>query len=268
MNNQGWIKLHRELLEWEWYRDTKVKAVFIHCLIKANFKCKKWKGIEIKRGSFITSYDNLSDEIGLSVQNVRTAIKKLEKTGELTRNSTNRFTLLTVNNYETYQSEDETTNKLTNNRSTIHQQTSNNQLTTTKNEKKEKNVKNEKEPSYTFDEFLKDYGKTPGSRKARKLWNSLTEESIQVIKSFLPGYKLAYQDPEYRKNIDNFIVSEIWLEDPTRYQPKSETLLTYDELLLEVTRYNTMDNYECVNPDSEKKNRRWKRKHNAYSQSA
>lgn len=45
----GWIKLHRKLLDWEWYSDTNCRLLFIHCLLKANFEDTKWRGVDIKK---------------------------------------------------------------------------------------------------------------------------------------------------------------------------------------------------------------------------
>lgn len=134
----GFIKLHRKLLEWEWYSDEKVTRLFIHCLLKANYIDKKWQGIIIKRGSFITSYQKLSGETGLSVQSVRTCINKLKSTGELTGLSHTQYTIISINQYDDYQE----TNKQTNKRLTNDQQTTNKQLTTTKERKKDKKDKN------------------------------------------------------------------------------------------------------------------------------
>jgi len=61
----GFIKLHRQLKEWEWYTDNNVKSLFLHCLLSANFKEKKWQGKTIKRGQFITSLNHLSIETGM-----------------------------------------------------------------------------------------------------------------------------------------------------------------------------------------------------------
>ena len=75
---EGYIKLHRQFLEWEWYADAIVSRVFLHCLLRANHEARKWQGQKIERGSFITSYQKLSTETGLSIQNIRTALKKLK----------------------------------------------------------------------------------------------------------------------------------------------------------------------------------------------
>ena len=129
----GWIKIHYNLLNWEWYDDINTKTLFLHLLLMANWKDKKWHGILIKRGSFVTSLGKLANQTGLSVQNVMTSLNKLKSTHEITSKTTNKYTYITINNFNDYQ---ETTNKLTNN-----QQTTNKQLTTTEERKKDKNIK-------------------------------------------------------------------------------------------------------------------------------
>jgi len=121
----GYISLHRKLLDWEWYNDNNTKILFIHCLLKANWEDKNWQGTLIKRGSFITSIETLSNELNLTFQNIRTSLSKLEKTNEIVKNSTNKNTLLSIVKYDDYQNLE---NKVTN-----EQQTNNKQLTTTNN---------------------------------------------------------------------------------------------------------------------------------------
>lgn len=101
----GFIQLHRKLLEWEWYTDQKTFKVFLHCLLKANFKDKQWRGGTIKRGQFVTSISHLASETGLTVKQVRTALDNLESTGEVGKQSTNLNTCITVVYYDKYQSE-------------------------------------------------------------------------------------------------------------------------------------------------------------------
>lgn len=103
MLENGHIKLYRSLTAWEWYDDINTCRLFIHLLLMANWKDDKWHGETVKRGQKITSYDKLSKETGLTVQQVRTAIKKLKSTGEITVESTSKFSVITVNNYNNYQ---------------------------------------------------------------------------------------------------------------------------------------------------------------------
>ena len=102
---QGWIKLYRQLEDWEWYTDIPVKTLFIHCLIKANFEDTEWRGMEIKRGQFVTSISSLANATGLSVKQTRNALEKLENTGETANKTSNKYTLITVTCYEDFQEE-------------------------------------------------------------------------------------------------------------------------------------------------------------------
>lgn len=99
-----------------------------------NWTDKKWKGQEIKRGSIVSSYEKLATETGLSVMQVRTAIKKLRSTGEITSKSSNKNTVFIVNNYDLYQG----SNKQNNEPVTSKQQADNIQITTTKESKEVK----------------------------------------------------------------------------------------------------------------------------------
>lgn len=96
--NEGFIKLYRKIIDWEWYTDVNTKALFIHLLLMANHTDQRWRGQVIKRGSLVTSYGSLSVQTGLTVKQVRNSLKKLEKTGDVASKSTNRNTLIMVLN--------------------------------------------------------------------------------------------------------------------------------------------------------------------------
>lgn len=99
----GFIKISRNILDWEWYSDPCTKSVFLHCILKANWKDKTWKGVKIKRGQFVTSLASLADETGLSMKNVRTALDHLKSTNELAIESSPKGRIITVKNYAKYQ---------------------------------------------------------------------------------------------------------------------------------------------------------------------
>jgi hypothetical protein len=134
----GWIKIHRKFLDWEWFNKSEAVHLFIYLLLKANHKDASWQGMEVKRGEFISSLGKIASDTGISLQTLRTLLKKLESTNEIEVKSTNKFTTVTICKYDSYQDETEDTNKqLTNN-----QQTTNKQLTTNKNDKNKKNEEN------------------------------------------------------------------------------------------------------------------------------
>lgn len=167
----GWIKIHRKFLDWEWFNKSEAVHLFIYMLLKANHKSGKWQGIDIERGQFISSLGNISNATGISLQTIRTILKKLEKTNEIELKSTNQFTLVTICKYECYQDENDAANKQT----TINQHATNNQSTTNKNDKNKKNN------IYSFFDSLIEYGFNKNLinewlevRKSKKLTNSKT----------------------------------------------------------------------------------------------
>lgn len=103
MLEYGWIKVHRSLLKWEWYDDINTKTIFLHLLLTVNATDERWHGIEVKRGSRISSFAKLAAETKLSVDKVRTAIAHLESTGEITRSPHAKYTVFTIKNYDIYQ---------------------------------------------------------------------------------------------------------------------------------------------------------------------
>lgn len=127
----GWIKIHRKILEWEWYDDQNTFRLFMHLILKANHKDKSYRGQIVKAGSLLTGRELLSKETGVSVRQVRTCLERLKLTNEVTINSTRQGTIIQIVKYKDYQIAN---NEMTTERPTIDQQTTTN-----------KNVKNEKE---------------------------------------------------------------------------------------------------------------------------
>lgn len=103
MNNGGWIKSFRKLLDWGWFTVPNTAHLFQYCLLRANVTDKMWHGQLVARGSFITSRNSLSVGTGLTEQQVRTALNHLTSTGEIQCTATNLYTLITISNYEYYQ---------------------------------------------------------------------------------------------------------------------------------------------------------------------
>lgn len=123
---KGYIKIHRKFRDWEWYSEPVVKDVFLHLLITASWEDSRYKGHEIKAGQTIITVSGLASELGVSTRQVRTAIEKLESTGEITRKTTNRFTVVTVENWSLYQADyDDDDKQMTNKRQTDGKQMTN-----------------------------------------------------------------------------------------------------------------------------------------------
>jgi hypothetical protein len=143
----GWVKLHRKITDWEWYQDANTFRVFMHLLLSANHQKRDWMGTTVYRGQCIISADKAASILALSRQNKRRAFFNLQNSGNITIKTTNKFTIVSICNYETYQSCDEENNQQLNHQTTSHstngQPTNNQQTTTNKKDKKEKNDKKE-----------------------------------------------------------------------------------------------------------------------------
>ena len=135
----GYIRLFRKFTNWEWYQNTNTKIVFIHCLLKANWEDSKYEGQTIKRGSFITGRKKLAKELHITEQQVRTALQHLISTNELTIKKSNKYSIITINNYDEYQA----INQEDNQQITNNQPTNNQQVTTYEEYKEEKEYKKE-----------------------------------------------------------------------------------------------------------------------------
>lgn len=99
------------MIDWEWYSDLSVKAVFIHLLLVANSEDKNWRGIKIERGEHLTSWRKLSNDVCLAMSTVQEAIKKLKSTEDVSYRSTSGYTIFKITHYDDYQEKKSVPNK-------------------------------------------------------------------------------------------------------------------------------------------------------------
>ena len=138
IDDNSWVKLYRKMVSWRWFTDVNTSHFFLYCLFTANWEDKDWRTLKIPKGSFVSSLKKMAEGSGLTQQEVRTAIKKLESTGEIQKKSTNGFTIISVCNYAIYQDTQEQQQQTSNKRATNGQQTNNKRATTTKEYKEYK----------------------------------------------------------------------------------------------------------------------------------
>jgi hypothetical protein len=137
----GFVKLKRNLLEWEWYQDSNTCRVMIHLLLKSNYTVKQWQGNTINPGELITSIGNLSKELRLSENEIRTCLKKLKKTNYIATQGTNKFTKIKIIKSSIYDEIPFANNEQNHNPLTNQLNSSHNQITTTNKVKKEEENK-------------------------------------------------------------------------------------------------------------------------------
>lgn len=77
--------------------------LFLHLLLNANSEDKEWHGRVISKGQVVTGRRKISEATGISEQTIRTCMLRLIETGEILVESTNKFSIITICNYEKYQ---------------------------------------------------------------------------------------------------------------------------------------------------------------------
>lgn len=153
---EGWIKLHRSIIESDTYNCLSVhqKIIMIEILLRANhtdgywFDKRRGEKVEVKRGQHITSVNEiekvwLSGDKDFKTKKVRNTLKKLEKLGFLAIETTNSYTILTVCKYNDYQMSDDEKGKRDGNQGANEGQAEGEPGATNKNVK---NVKKKKTP--------------------------------------------------------------------------------------------------------------------------
>lgn len=182
----GWVKLFFRFKDWEWYGDPNMVALFVHLLLSANFKPLRWRGIEIPRGSLVTSLDALATETGLTVRSVRTALKRLETTKEITNHSTNNYRIITLCKYDEYQAEnieaDKADDKQNDKQATSDRQSADKQTTTSIEYKKERIYIVVSSPrACAREEFLADFFKEERSQILEALCMNMSTD-LETLK--------------------------------------------------------------------------------------
>ena len=140
MLENGFVKFDRKIANWRWYHDVNTFKLFFHLIITANYEPKPFENITVQRGQRIASYGTLAEETGLSVRNVRTAIRHLILTGEVTSKSTNKYSVFTIVNYDLYQDNRQTNRQASDKQPTSNRQASDNNVRKIKKDKKDKEI--------------------------------------------------------------------------------------------------------------------------------
>jgi hypothetical protein len=158
MTRDGYIRIHRSMLDWEWYSDEAAKCLFLHLLLSVNWKHGKWRGHDVEPGTMICSIDGLAETMGWTRSKLRHTISKLKKTGEIETTTTNHWTAITLVNWAKYQIHDQQSSQ-PRSQPTANQQPTNSQPTATieegKKERREERVaRSRPSTKWTKDEFL------------------------------------------------------------------------------------------------------------------
>lgn len=212
--NSGWIKLHRKMTEWEWYTDHNTFILFMHLLLTVNYEDKKWRGVDVKRGQILTGRLKLSEETGLSEKAIRTALNKLKTTGEIVIKTASKYSVITICNYDKYQSQDSDDGPA---ERPAYGPTKGQQRATTKEVKKERKKEHSSLSQERFDLFWEKYPRKAGKKDAFKAWEKqkcfnghfeLIMEKVEVFSSSCSG-----KDPQFIPLPSTWINGERWNDE-------------------------------------------------------
>jgi hypothetical protein len=215
MNSSGgYVKTYRKIVDWEWYSDANTFRLFFHLLVSANYELGHWQGIEIQPGQLITGREKLAKELRLSEREIRTALNKLKSTNEIAIKTTNRFSIITICNWDFYQG-GETDVRPT--KRPTRRPSSDQQTTTIKEYKEREEIKNDIPTA--FEEFFKTY---PGTKRGLKTeyWNFKKKNTPEVLPLLMPGLENEIKHHDYLnaskqfnpswKNLSTWINQHCW----------------------------------------------------------
>lgn len=203
MMSGGWIKLYRKFLEWEWFTDSKMVQLFVYLLLSASIEQRKWKGIVLERGQLATTVAELSEKTNLSTKMIRTALQRLEDGQIIGRQTTNKFTIITICNFDSYQAKEEAQGQTNGNQRADEGQTNGNQRASAIAKEGEEGVKREEDITTTTTVLV---NTTTGAGARAKLnFYDLPKEQqdAERFEFFSVFYWANYRDPG--KQVEKFI---------------------------------------------------------------
>lgn len=98
----GYVKLNRNLLHWECFGNNNALLVLVRLTLKAAWRDTQYQGVALKRGQVITTLQEIADENQLTKQQARTTLERLEATHKITRTATNKFSIITLLDYDCF----------------------------------------------------------------------------------------------------------------------------------------------------------------------
>lgn len=221
-SNEGWVKLYRRFYKGDIAnKPPHFRELFIWLVVHANHKPGRSSGRTIERGQLFTSYTDIQGALHWYVgarkelykkHKIESAMKWLRKEGMIRTTKTTCGMIITICRYNDYQhglfSEQtpKPTLKPSMNRHTSH--------TINKNERiKESDISSEL-PKISFEIFWHAYGKEVGPKpKIKRLWDQLKVSEQEAVMEYIPDYKAARPEKEFRKNPENFLNDRAWEDE-------------------------------------------------------
>lgn len=203
---QGWVKIHRQLKDKAYYKDSEFIHLWLHLLLCANHDngefLNGYEIVKLKKGQFVTGRKKLSLETGISESKIERILKVFESEQQIEQQTNSRNRLISIVSWDKFQqSEQQKDSKWT---------ASGQQVNTNNNEKNNKNEKNILEIYPTFNDFWNLYDKKIDLKLSKSKWDILTQKEKEDIMNFLPAYIQSTPDKQFRKHPKTFLNNKSW----------------------------------------------------------
>jgi len=248
-DEKGWIKLHRRILESPVFHDEKLLKIWVACLLKANHKKKSIvfnnEVIEIQRGQFIFGRIEFAKELNMNSSSVYRRLKLLEKLKKVNIKSNNKFSVLSIVKYNTYQDDtrqsEQQNEQPVNNKRTASEQPVN----TNNNVKNDNNERSVGENTNTG--FIPEDSQVPFEEfgKAQLFSKSKYENNQELFTNDFKARNVAAFDPAYYYNaVRNWSASKNkrscdWVAEASRW---AENDLRQDKAVMKKAKSITQSN--------------------------
>lgn len=192
---EGWIKLHRRIEDWKRINDLPTLRLWIYILDHARHEDGNWNDVPLKAGQMVIGRKGFCRETGISEQTYRTSLRRLKDDGTITTKATNQYTIVTVENWGFYQMGEEKTTSESTSVLTSNQPATNQQLTTNKNVKNEKN------------------GSSPQTPKGGYATTTTVESLVDHCMKYSPYIINSVDDPTIRGYFNKYLGWGLTMED-------------------------------------------------------
>ena len=210
---QGWVKIHRQLKEKAYYKDSEFVHLWLHLLLCANHcngeYLNGYEIIKLNKGQFITGRKKLSLETGISESKIERILKVFESEQQIEQQTNSRNRLISIVSWDKYQETEQQKNR--------KRTASGQQVNTNNNDNNNKNEKNI-EIYPTFNDFWNLYDNKKDIETSKKKWDKLTQKEKEAIMEYLPAYIKSTPDKQFRKHPKTFLHNKSWNNEITTNQ--------------------------------------------------
>ncbi|OPY73136.1 MAG: hypothetical protein A4E63_01024 [Syntrophorhabdus sp. PtaU1.Bin050] len=223
--NRGYVRLWRKSLDAGWIRNHKLWVFWSYCLLKASYKeydaIVGLQIVHLSPGQFVFGLKKASQETGLTIREIRTILDFLKKAGNLTIKTTNKFSIISIVNWHTYQPQED------------ENDTQNDKQVANKGQHTRSiEVKNKTYVTF-FENFWSTYpsrnGKKLGKGETLKKFSQLKETDLPLVLQAVKNYAtsedvkngIGIRDPK------RFLKDNYWREwiEPTQGEPGTSSYI-------------------------------------------